>query len=78
MPLASKTFEDNLIKTIVGVIVLVVGAALVGTAGNLMFRASLNAYYIVPGVLVFVVGVVLLYFGLRILFSILKKLGVDL
>lgn len=78
MTLVSKDFENNLIKTLIGVIILIVGASLVAAAGNLMYLASSNLLYTVPGVLVFIVGVVLVYYGLKILISVLKHAGLDL
>lgn len=78
MPIASRKFEDNIIKTVVGIIVLVVAASLVAAGGSLMYGAAFNAIYIIPGVLVFIVGVVLLIFSMRILLLILKGIGIDL
>lgn len=78
MTLVSKEFENNIIKTLIGVIVLIVGASLVASAGNLMYQASSNPVYMIPGVLVFIVGVILVYFGLRILILELKHAGLDL
>lgn len=78
MTITSKEFEDNLIKTVIGVVVLVVGASLIATAGNLMFRAAYNAVYAIPGVLVFIVGAILLYYAVRIMVSLLRTLGLDM
>ncbi len=78
MTITSKEFEDNLIKTVIGVVVLVVGASLIATSGNLMFRAAYNAVYAIPGVLVFIVGAILLYYAVRIMVSLLRTLGLDM
>lgn len=75
MTLLSKDFEENLIKTIIGIVILIVGASLVATSGSLMFEA---VYYIIPGVLIFIVGIILIYFAMRILISLLKVVGLDL
>lgn len=72
MSLTSKDFEDNLIRTIIGVMILVVGAALVATSGNLIIRTT---YYIVFGALIFVVGIILIYYALKILLALLEKIG---
>ncbi len=75
MSFPSKDFEDNLIKTVIGVVILIVGASLVATSGSLMFRSY---YYVIPGALIFIVGIVLIYFSLRVLLSLLRVVGLDL
>lgn len=75
MVLWSPEFEQNLIKTIIGIIFLVVGAYLIGIGGTI----AIGQFIFFPvSIVLFVVGGIMIYFSVKILISLLRSMGVNL
>lgn len=75
MALWSTEFEQNIVKAVIGVVFLAVGAQLIAVGGNIAVR---QLVYLPVSVVLFVVGGILIYFAVRVLLSLLKTLGIDL
>ncbi len=78
MAVLSRDFEDNLIRALIGVVVIVIGASLVSTSVTLFLASAASPAFVFPGIVVLFVGLVLIFYALQILVAILKSLGIDL
>lgn len=75
MTLWSPEFERNLIKSIIGLVFLIVGAQLISTGGYL----AVGQFAFFPvSITLFVVGAILIYFAVKVFISVLKTMGVSL
>ncbi len=75
MVVLSQEFEQNIIKTIIGLALLIVGADLVSSS---WFITVGNPYFIPVSIALFVVGGVLIYISVKIFVNILRAMGVTI
>lgn len=75
MTLWSSEFEQQLIKAIIGLVILIVGAQLISTGGALAVAQFAD---FTASIILFVAGGALLYIAIKILLSILRAMGINL
>ncbi|AKA48832.1 hypothetical protein IX51_06625 [uncultured archaeon] len=75
MALWSPEFEQNLIKAIIGLVFLIVGAQLIAVGGTI---AVGQIVFFPVSIVLFVVGAILIYFSIKVLISLLRSMGVKL
>ncbi len=75
MALWSTDFEQNLIKAVIGIVFLIVGAQLIAVGGTIAVGQLL---FIPVSIVLFVVGAILIYFSIKVLMSLLKSMGITL
>jgi uncharacterized membrane protein len=71
--MVSQEFERNVIKTVVGLFLFVVGAWFFSSLGLLSVGPYYNSIWV--GIVLAAVGAYLLYLSLRLFHSILKGIG---
>ena len=75
MALWSTDFEQNIIKAIIGLVFLVVGAQLISVGGTI----AVGQFVFLPvSIVLFVVGAILIYFSIKVLMSLLRSMGITL
>lgn len=75
MTLWSPEFEQHIIKALIGLVILVVGAQLISVGATLAVRAL---PFFPVSIVLFIVGGILIYFSVKILASLLKSMGISL
>ncbi len=75
MSVLSQEFEQNIIKMVIGLALLVVGADLISSS---WFITAADTYFIPVSIALFVVGIVLIYISVRIFVTILKGMGIHI
>lgn len=78
MTLWTPEFERDLIKAIIGLVILIVGAQLISAGGFIASgNIEIGRYAFIPVTIVlFVVGGILIYFSIIVLLSLLRSMGV--
>lgn len=75
MTVLSQEFEHNIIKMLIGIALLIVGADLISSS---WFITAGNAYFIPVSIVLFIIGGILIYISIRIFISILDTMNVKL
>lgn len=75
MTVLSQEFEHNIIKMLIGIALLIVGADLISSS---WFITAGHPYFIPVSIVLFIIGGILIYISIKIFISILETMNVKI